>query len=114
MLPVALYFALTGQGLDAMLTMDNRLPVLIVILGVLSAAALIAYLLSSKLLPFSLFGLLGYVEPVLLVLVAFLIGEHISTHEWPTYMAIWLALGLLAAEGILNLKNKSKRNSWPK
>ncbi|MCR2747713.1 EamA family transporter RarD [Limnobacter parvus] len=100
MLPVALYFAFAGQGLSEMASLDNGLPLLILILGILSASALVAYVLASKMLPFSLFGLLGYVEPVLLVVVAFLIGESIAKQEWPTYIAIWLALALLAAEGL--------------
>ncbi len=81
-----------------------QLPLLIILLGVLSASALIAYILSSRMLPFSLFGLLGYVEPVLLVVVAFLIGESIAQQEWPTYLAIWLSLSLLAAEGIYKIR----------
>lgn len=108
MMPVALYFAATGQGFDAMLGMNTSLPLLIVLLGVLSASALVAYILSSKLLPFSLFGLLGYVEPVLLVMVAFLIGENIAEKEWPTYIAIWLALALLALEGLFKLKRQMR------
>jgi chloramphenicol-sensitive protein RarD len=108
MLPVAIYFAVAGQGFDAMLGMNSSLPLLIVLLGVLSASALVAYILSSKLLPFSLFGLLGYVEPVLLVLVAFLIGENIAEKEWPTYIAIWLALALLVMEGLFKLNRQAQ------
>ncbi|KYP12424.1 MAG: chemotaxis protein [Limnobacter sp. CACIAM 66H1] len=108
MSPLAIYFALSGDGLDQMTGLQLQLPLLIVLLGVLSASALIAYILSSRMLPFSLFGLLGYVEPVLLVIVAFLIGESIAKQEWPTYIAIWLALGLLALEGLLKLyRNES-------
>nr|WP_294886160.1 EamA family transporter RarD [uncultured Limnobacter sp.] len=108
MSPLAIYFALSGDGLDQMTGLQLQLPLLIVLLGLLSASALIAYILSSRMLPFSLFGLLGYVEPVLLVIVAFLIGESIAKQEWPTYIAIWLALGLLALEGLLKLyRNES-------
>jgi chloramphenicol-sensitive protein RarD len=106
MLPLAVYFALAGQAFNEITTIDFYLPMLIVVLGILSAAALIAYILASKLLPFSLFGLLGYVEPVLLVMVAFLIGESISKQEWPTYIAIWLALALLASESVFRWKQR--------
>lgn len=106
MLPLAVYFALAGQAFNEITTIDFYLPMLIVVLGILSAAALIAYILASKLLPFSLFGLLGYVEPVLLVMVAFLIGESISEQEWPTYIAIWLALALLASESVFRWKQR--------
>lgn len=102
--PLALYFALSGLGLEQMTGQQVQLPLLILGLGILSASALVAYILSSRMLPFSLFGLLGYVEPVLLVAVAFLIGETIADTQWPTYIAIWLALCLLAFEGLYKLK----------
>lgn len=110
MLPLAIYFAAVGQGLNAMLGMSTNLALLILLLGVLSASALVAYLLSSRLLPFSLFGLLGYVEPVLLVMVAFLLGEHITSQEWPTYIAIWLALAMLVAEGVVKLRKAADKS----
>lgn len=72
-------------------------------LGMISALALVGYILASRILPFSLFGLLGYVEPVLLVVVSLMLGESIQTEEWPTYIAIWTAVALLAAEGVKQL-----------
>ena len=66
------------------------------------------YILASRLLPFSLFGLLSYVEPVLLVIVALLLGESIGQSEWPTYLAIWLAVLLLAAEGAQHLLRRQR------
>lgn len=104
MIPLALYFVFNGGlPIEELLNQHSALPVLIVLLGVFSAAALVSYILASRLLPFSLFGLLGYVEPVLLVGVSFMIGESIENSEWPTFIAIWLALALLALEGMLNL-----------
>ena len=110
MTPVALYFALTGEGLAQMTGMQFQLPLLILLLGFLSASALISYILASRILPFSLFGLLGYVEPVLLVLVAFLIGETIAEQELPTYLAIWLSLSVLALEGLTKLYRTESRS----
>ena len=43
-------------------------------------------------------------KPVLLVIVAFLVGEQIAPNEWPSYIAIWLALCLLAMEGLYKLR----------
>lgn len=110
MTPLALYFALAGEGLAQMTGLQFQLPLLILILGFLSASALISYILASRMLPFSLFGLLGYVEPVLLVLVAFLIGETIAEQEWPTYLAIWLSLSVLAVEGLTKLYKNEPRS----
>lgn len=50
------------------------------------------------LLPLALFGLLSYVEPMLLVSVAFLLGERIDAQRWPTYAPIWMAVVLLCIE----------------
>ncbi len=72
---------------------------LIPLLGVISASALVVYIIASRLLPFSLFGLLSYVEPVLLLGVALLLGESIKPGEWLTYIPIWLAVVVLVFEG---------------
>ena len=78
------------------------------LLGAFSALALVTYILASRLLTFTLFGLLGYVEPVLLVLVALLLGESIAPEEWLTYGAIWMAVGVLVFEGLRHLQ-RSRR-----
>ncbi len=91
MLPAAAWFAFSDGGAAA-LQINAELYWRIPLLGVISAVALVCYILASRLLPFSLFGLLSYVEPVLLVIVALLLGESIGQSEWPTYLAIWLAV----------------------
>jgi chloramphenicol-sensitive protein RarD len=105
-IPLALYFALSGPGLGSMGDATSALPWLILLLGILSAAAMVAYILSSKLLPFALFGLLGYIEPVLLVGVALLLGETIAQDRIPTYWAIWMALALLALDSSLQYRRQ--------
>jgi chloramphenicol-sensitive protein RarD len=66
-------------------------------LGVLSTIALASYLKASRLLPMALFGILGYVEPVLLVLVSVtLLGERLSSTQFATYVPIWFAVALTA------------------
>lgn len=97
-----------GDGGAAALQINAELYWRIPLLGVISAVALVCYILASRLLPFSLFGLLSYVEPVLLVIVALLLGESIGQSEWPTYLAIWLAVLLLAAEGAQHLLRRQQ------
>lgn len=87
-LPVAALFALGSAEPLVALTAKPPLYVQIPLLGIISALALICYILASRLLPFSLFDLLSYVEPVLLVIVALLLGETISQKEWLTYIPI--------------------------
>lgn len=68
--------------------------------GLISAVALLSYIAASRQLPMGLFGLLGYVEPILLFWVAFLLlGEPIAADEWWTYIPIWIAVALLVVEG---------------
>ena len=103
MLPVAYWFVRGGeQGFDVF-DQYPALAWLIPLLGLISASALVVYIIASRLLPFSLFGLLSYVEPVLLLGVALLLGESIKPGEWLTYIPIWLAVVVLVFEGFKHL-----------
>ncbi|MGP3792387.1 EamA family transporter RarD [Pseudomonas sp. B392_1p] len=99
MVPVALWFAWAGGEMVVHFSERPRLFGLVPLMGMISAWALISYLMASRLLPLGLFGLLGYVEPVLLVLVSLLIGERIQSNEWLTYIPIWAAVLVLVLEG---------------
>nr|WP_319528017.1 EamA family transporter RarD [Pseudomonas laurentiana] len=109
LLPAALYFVVQGPLSAADLEQHPGLYALIPLLGVISALALICYVLASRLLAFSLFGLLSYVEPVLLVAVALLLGESIRADQWLTYIPIWLAVVVLVLEGIKHLLRQRRR-----
>lgn len=107
-LPVAFWFVLGGeQGFDVF-DQYPWLSLLIPILGVISASALVVYIIASRLLPFSLFGLLSYVEPVLLLGVALLLGESIKAGEWLTYIPIWMAVVVLMFEGFKHLMRQRR------
>lgn len=69
-----------------------------------------SYITASRHLSFSLFGLMGYVEPVLLVIVSLLLGESIKAEEWLTYVPVWAAVELLICDGFLVLiRNKAEQ-----
>lgn len=103
MLPLAAAFALAAD-VTSIYTQRPLLGPLLLLLGFISAGALVSYILSSRLLPLGLFGLLGYVEPVLLVAVALALGERLSAGQAWTYGPIWLAVGLLILEGLRRLR----------
>jgi len=103
MLPVALWFVQSGEQGFAVMDAHKGLYALIPLLGLISASALVCYIIASRLLAFSLFGLLSYVEPVLLLGVALLLGESIGPGEWLTYIPIWLAVMVLVFEGFKHL-----------
>lgn len=74
-------------------------------LGVLSTLALGCYLKASRMLPMALFGILGYVEPVLIVAAAvLLLGESLSAQQLGTYGPIWIAVALTAWHSYLILR----------
>ncbi|WP_439859173.1 EamA family transporter RarD [Pseudomonas sp. MBLB4136] len=66
-------------------------------LGLLGTLAFAAMMASSRLLPMGLFGILSYVEPVLLFAVSLVyLGEHFDMGQLLTYLPIWLAVLLVA------------------
>lgn len=109
LLPVAFGFIMAGPNGLGVLGDHPALYWLIPGLGVISALGLSSNFLSGRLLPFVLFGLLFYVEPVLLVFVALLLGERIAPDQWLTYIPIWLALGVLFAEGVYRVLPRLRR-----
>ncbi|EXJ12419.1 EamA family transporter RarD [Nitrincola nitratireducens] len=81
-LPLSLFFIVKGGEVLASLNTDSTLLWLVLGLGLISALALAFQALSAPHLNLSLFGLLIYVEPVMLMLVAVLLGETITAAEW--------------------------------
>ncbi|MFE4542692.1 EamA family transporter RarD [Arthrobacter sp. NPDC056727] len=86
--------------------------VAVLLLGVLGAAGLSSYLAASRLLDFALFGLLGYLEPVLLIIVAVMfLGERLTPSDFSIYVPITLALVLLAIEAVHGLHRRASARS---
>lgn len=108
MLPAAYWFVRGGEQGFGVFDQYPALAWLIPLLGLISASALVVYIIASRLLPFSLFGLLSYVEPVLLLGVALLLGESIKPGEWLTYIPIWLAVVVLVFEGFKHLMRQRR------
>ncbi|MBL3699068.1 EamA family transporter RarD [Leucobacter luti] len=65
-----------------------------------TGVALMLYISASRLLTMSLFGLLSYLEPALLVVASILNGERIGAGEWLIYGAIWTAVTVLLVGGV--------------
>ncbi len=97
LLPVAALQVWLGGSLAVLEGRPGLALALLPGLGALSTVALGSYLKASRLLPMGLFGILGYVEPVLLVVVSVaLLGEHLSARQLTTYVPIWIAVALTA------------------
>ncbi len=101
LLPVAIACIVSGGSLTTIAGRVDMWCLLLPGLGALSTIALASYLKASRLLPVALFGILGYVEPVLLVLVSItLLGETLSAAQLATYIPIWIAVALTALHGV--------------
>ena len=111
MLPVCAWFAWgdsTAGYTGWQVVQDNaRLHVLVPVLGVISAVALALYMTASRLLPLGLFGLLSYVEPLLLVLAALLMGERVQAGQEPMYLLIGAGVAMLALEGAMQMRRQA-------
>jgi chloramphenicol-sensitive protein RarD len=101
LLPAAIVFVVSGGSLTMLAGRLDMWCLLLPGLGALSTIALASYLRASRLLPVALFGILGYVEPVLLVLVSVtLLGETLSASQLATYVPIWIAVALTALHSV--------------
>ena len=109
-LPAACYLGFVYSDSMALLLDYTHLIWAVIGLGFLSALGLGSYILASRYLPFVIFGLLSYLEPVLLAFASIMMGERVEASEWLTYIPIWLAVVLLVIEGCLHLI-RQKRNA---
>src|SRR5699024_7200636 len=100
--PIALFFLIRDTGWEA------ELGTLIVI-GIASVVAMSAYVGASSLLPMPMFGLLSYVEPMLLVVVAIILGEQMQGADALVYAILAVALTLLALAGFRDARKIPRR-----
>ena len=107
LLPAAAWLIATSDGAHAAFHLPVLGALLLPGLGALSTIALACYLKASHLMPMALFGILGYVEPVLIVLVSvLLLGETLRAEQLATYVPIWFAVALTAAHAVLLLRSR--------
>ena len=111
MLPAALYFIFAAPASWPLVRATPALWALLLVLGVVSAVALALYMLASRKLPMGLFGLLAYVEPVLLVIVAWLLGESLRPEQQISYGLIFAAVALLVLDGSWRLWREQRRRA---
>ena len=109
LVPAALFFTVRAPSSVPLLADHPVLFALLPLLGVLSAVALALYMAASAWLSMGLFGLLSYVEPVLLVLVALLLGESLAPGQWPTYALIFAAVLVLVLDGLRHWLRERRR-----
>lgn len=98
-------FAVIGLILDESffyaLASNQHFALLLPGLGVITISSMLTYVAASRLLPISLFGLLGYLEPAVIFAVAlFVLGETIPAEQWLTYGFIMLATIIVCFDSV--------------
>ncbi len=73
-------------------------------LGIVAVTPMLLYLYAYSKLKVSVFGLLGYVEPMFIFIVGLMIGDTISSQEVPTYLFIILSLIALLLDSLKRLR----------
>ena len=98
LLPIALFAMLYLQPFNDWQHIEALSWAYYLGLAVAGTLPMLLFLYASQMLPLSLFGLLGYLEPALVFCVGLLLGERVDIIQWPTYGAIMLALLLIAVD----------------
>lgn len=107
LVPISAYFA-WQTDLSFVASVNHNIYYLLPLLGLISGAALISYIIASIMLPMNLLGLLGYVETILMVIVAFVIGEEIDVQSYPLFICLSIAMLLIIIDGIYRTLHKTK------
>lgn len=107
LLPIAGYF-ITQIDWQNVLIRNPNIAFFLLLLGLVSGSALISYTLASAILPFNILGLLGYVEPCLMLMIAFIIGEVLSPDAYILMVCLMIAIFCLILDGIHTLRRQKR------
>ncbi|QEM88745.1 EamA family transporter RarD [Glaesserella parasuis] len=107
MLPIATYFMLNT---DMQFVTENNpnFYFWLVLLGIVSGTALIGYIMASSLVPINVLGLLSYIEPLAMLIVAFIIGEVLDQSSYILMACLMLSICLLVLDGIITIRKQHR------
>ena len=109
LLPLAIGLVLTAEQGMTLYLQSPWLLLLLPGLGLISTLALASNLAAHRLLPMGLFGILGYVEPVLLFITAILFfHEPVSMKNLMTYLPIAFAVFFTVLHSVRLLNASAK------
>lgn len=108
LIPVAIYF-IAKTDMQVVQDVNPHIYIFIALLGIISGAALISYTMASTILPFNLLGLLGYVEPSVMLLISFLIGEKLNSDAYILMSCLLIAILLLILDGVQAVRHSYRK-----
>lgn len=90
-----------------MIAAQPGLIAFIVLIGINSALAMYLNLQANNMLPMAVFGMLSYLEPILLFVIAVLwLDEPLENSALAGYGLIWLGLSVMIANSLIRMKKK--------
>lgn len=95
--PFALYF-ISQTEMQPILIENHYLYAILALFGLVNGIAFIAYIASSNLLPVNVLGLLGYMEPLVMLAISFIIGESLDLKSYILMICLALAITLLTID----------------
>ncbi len=95
--PFALYF-ISQTEMQPILIANHYLYATLALFGLVNGVAFIAYIASSNLLPVNVLGLLGYMEPLVMLAISFIIGESLDSKSYILMICLALAITLLTID----------------
>ncbi|WP_427834931.1 EamA family transporter RarD [Actinobacillus pleuropneumoniae] len=96
-MPFAGYF-IAQTDMQPILADNQYIYYFLTLFGLVNGAAFILYIASSNLLPVNVLGLLGYVEPLVMLCVSFMIGEVLDSKSYLLMICLALAIILLTVD----------------
>ncbi len=92
LIPMAGVLGTTFVGYGALHT------ALLVLSGPVTAAPLLLFAAAARRVPLVTIGLLQFLTPVMQLLAALALGEHVSPARWAGFGIVWLALAVLSVD----------------
>ena len=96
-MPFAAYFAMQ-TNVTEMVAQNPFLFYFLALFGIVNGAAFILYIASSNMLPVNVLGMLGYVEPLVMLFISFAIGEVLEAKSYLLMVCLAFAIGLLTLD----------------
>ncbi|WP_448907118.1 EamA family transporter RarD [Haemophilus parahaemolyticus] len=95
--PFALYF-ISQTEMQPILLENHYLYAILALFGLVNGIAFIFYIASSNLLPINVLGLLGYMEPLVMLTISFIIGESLDSKSYILLLCLAIAITLLTID----------------
>ena len=95
--PFALYF-IFQTDMQPILIENHYLYAILALFGLVNGIAFMFYIASSNLLPVNVLGLLGYMEPLVMLAISFIIGESLDSKSYILMICLVIAITLLTID----------------